>query len=331
MNESKKQLSILIVGVGQELVERFASECGLHIGNAETYDDQASAIEALKGQRHFDLIVTFYSGPATFDSELLRLASSLDHRKDTPVVMLSPQARADFVMGNNKNKTGKRRRKRHGLTNQTKELAASALTDKVGYLQVKDFPNTKLFDNLLTRSYGPHKVIRCKDNELLLVTRGMVEVWHKQHDMLVKKLVIGALFGEMPLLGQTMVVTQAISGEAGAMIAVMNEEQVSQLIEAAPIAIAKQLYPRLAAAEADHYRARFQQVGPRLAALILNLAGKGTSIEGLTQRELGQRIGVLRETASVALADMKAGKLIAIKRKETIILDRKALEELSQM
>jgi CRP-like cAMP-binding protein len=234
-------------------------------------------------------------------------------------------------MGNTKNKTGKRRRKRHGFANQTKALAASALAAKVGYLQVKDFSDAKLFDNLLTRSYGPHKVIRCKDNELLLVTRGVVEVWHQQRDTLVKTLVIGTLFGKMPLLGQTMVVTQAISGEAGAMVAAMNEEQVSQLIKADPIAIARQLYPRLAAAEADHYRARFQQVGPRLAALILNLAGKGTSIEGLTQREMGEKTGVLRETASVALADMKAKKLIAIKRKEIIILDRKALEELSQM
>lgn len=234
-------------------------------------------------------------------------------------------------MGKNKNKIGKQRRKHYGFAPQTKVLAASALADKVGYLQVKDFSNAKLFDNLPTRSYGPHKVIRCKDNELLLVTGGMVEVWHQQHDMLVKKLVSGTLFGEMPLLGQTMVVTQAVSGEAGALVAAMNEEQVSQLIKADPIAIARQLYPRLAAAEADHYRTRFQQVGPKLAALILKLAGKGISVEGLAQRELGEKIGVLRETASVALADMKVKKLIAIKRKETIILDRKALEELSQM
>lgn len=273
----------------------------------------------------------YYSGSAAYEIERLRLARSPDHRKETPVVILSPQARADFVMGKNKNKTSKRRRKRYGFTKQTKALAAFALADKVGYLQVTDFPNTKLFDNLSTQSYGPHKVIRGKHNELLLVTHGLVEVWHKQQDLLVKKLVTGALFGEMPLLGQTMIVTQAIAGEAGATIAVMDEEQVSQLIQADPVAIARKLYPRLAATEADHYRARFQQVGSKMAALILNLAGKDTSIEGLTQRELGEKIGVLRETASVALAEMKARKLIALKRKKAIILDRKALEELSRM
>ena len=108
-----------------------------------------------------------------------------------------------------KNKTGQRGRKRHGLSSQTKALAAFALADKVGYLQVKDFPDASLFDGLPARAYGPHKVIRCKPNELLLVTRGVVEVWHKQHDLLVKQLVTGVLFGEMPLLGQTMIVTHA--------------------------------------------------------------------------------------------------------------------------
>jgi hypothetical protein len=90
MNESKKELSILVVGVGQKLIECFASECGLHISNAETYDHQASAVEALKDQSHFDLIVTLYSGSTVYDREPLCLAGSLDHRKDTPVVMLSP-------------------------------------------------------------------------------------------------------------------------------------------------------------------------------------------------------------------------------------------------
>ena len=230
-----------------------------------------------------------------------------------------------------KNKTGQRGRKRHGLSSQTKALAAFALADKVGYLQVKDFPDASLFDGLPARAYGPHKVIRCKPNELLLVTRGVVEVWHKQHDLLVKQLVTGVLFGEMPLLGQTMIVTHAVSGEAGATVAVMDEERAGQLIQADPLAIAGKLCARLASVEADHYRASFQQVRSRLAALLLNLAGKGASVAGLTQREMGEKIGVLRETASVALAHMKAKKLIALKRKEAIILDREALEELSRM
>jgi CRP-like cAMP-binding protein len=234
-------------------------------------------------------------------------------------------------MRNTKSKSGKRKSKRQGFTKRTVELAKVALAAKIGYLQVEDFPNATIFDNLPTRSFGPHKIIRFRKNELLLVTRGMVEVWHQQQDTKVKELLTGALFGEMPLLGQTMFVTQVIAGNAGASVASINEEQVTQLIKAHPVALARKLYPRLAAAEGDYYRARFQLVVPRLAALLLNLAGEGTIIEGITQRELGEKIGLLRETATVALKEMKAMKLVTIGRMKVNILDRDKLEELSQM
>ena len=234
-------------------------------------------------------------------------------------------------MPNNKSKSGKRKTRRHSFTNRMIELAKVALAAKIGYLRVEDFPGATIFDNLPPHSYGPHKIIRFRKNELLLVTRGMVEVWHKQQDTLVKELLTGTLFGEMPLLGQTMLITQVISGSVGASVASLNEEQVKQLIRAHPITLAGKLYPRLAAAESDYYRARFQQVVPRLSALLLNLAGEGTEIEELTQRELGEKIGLLRETTTVALTEMKALKLIAIGRKRLTILNRDGLEELSRM
>ncbi len=87
-------------------------------------------------------------------------------------------------------------RRKHTLTDQMKALAASALSQKVGYLRVEDFPDAKLFDALPTRSYSPNRIIRCED-ELLLIKRGLVEVWHTHHDLLVKKLMVGTLFGDM--------------------------------------------------------------------------------------------------------------------------------------
>jgi CRP-like cAMP-binding protein len=234
-------------------------------------------------------------------------------------------------MPNNQSKSGKQKKRRHSFTKRMIELARIALAAKIGYLRLEDFPDAAILDNLPAQSHGPHRIIRCRKNELLLVTRGLVEVWHKQQDTMVKELLTGTLFGEMPLLGQTMMVTQAISGSAGATVAAINEEQVTQLIKSNPVALAGKLYPRLAAAETDYYRARFQQVVPRLAALLLNLAGEETVIKGITQRELGEKIGLLRETTTVALAKMKASKLITIGRMNTTILDRKGLEELSRM
>jgi CRP-like cAMP-binding protein len=165
---------------------------------------------------------------------------------------------------------------------------------------------------------------------LLLVTRGLVEVWHTNQDLLVKQLMIGALFGEMPLLGQTMVITQAISGPAGATVAVMNTERVRELIEANALALAETLYPRLASVDAEHYRAVFQAVESRVAALLLELAGDGASVEGLTQRQLGERMALVRETITAAVSSLKARKLIGVDHRRTTIFNRKALEQLSR-
>lgn len=216
------------------------------------------------------------------------------------------------------------------FTEQMKGLAAATLANKVGYLRVEDFPDQRLFDDLPAQSYGPHKVIRCKPNELLLVRRGLVEVWQTHHDLLVKQLVIGTLFGDMPLLGQTMVITRAVAGPAGTMVAVMNIDRVRELIKANALALAEKLYPRLATVYAEHYRAIFQPAESRVAALLLELAGDGSTIEGLTQRQLGERIGLVRETVLMAMASLKAKKLIGVSRRKTLLFDKKALEELSR-
>lgn len=217
------------------------------------------------------------------------------------------------------------------LTDQKKALTALLLSQKVGYLRVEDFPDRKPFDDLPTQGYSPHKIIRCRKNELLLVQRGLVELWHAHHDMLVKKLMIGALFGEMPLIGQTMVITQALAGDAGTIIAMLDEGRVRELIRANPVSLAEKLYPKLAAAEAAHYRVAFQTAASRLAALLLELAGESSTVGKVKQRQISEMSGLVRETVAQILSSMKSEKMIAIERDKTTILDRKALEQLSRM
>jgi CRP-like cAMP-binding protein len=243
--------------------------------------------------------------------------------------MIARKAEASREMS----KRGKPRapgRRKHGLTDQMKALATSALAQKIGYLRVEDFPDAGLFDDLPTQTYSPNRIIRSQD-ELLLVKRGLVEVWHTHHDLLVKKLLVGTLFGDMPLLGQTMVVTQAVSGPAGATIAVMNADRVRELIKANADSMAEMFYPRLASVETEHYRAIYQKADSRVAAILLEIAGEGSTVEGVKQSQLGERIGLVRETVAVVLGSMKADKLITIDRKKTTILDRKALEKLSRL
>ena len=221
-------------------------------------------------------------------------------------------------------------RRKHTLTDHMKALAASALSQKVGYLRVEDFPDAKLFDTLPTQSYSPNRIIRCED-ELLLVKRGLVEVWHTHHDLLVKKLLVGTLFGDMPLLGQTMVVTQAVSGPAGAVVAVLDANRVTKLIKANALPMAEKLYPRLARAEAEHYRTVFKKADSRVAALILELAGDVSTVEGVRQAQLGMELYMMRETVAVVLGSLKADKIIGTDRRKMTILDREALERLSML
>jgi CRP-like cAMP-binding protein len=228
-------------------------------------------------------------------------------------------------------KAGSRHSEASGLTEQMKALAAAALAEKVGYLRRDDFPAARTLDDLPARSYGPHKIIRCPEGELFLVARGLVEVWHPHHDLLIKKLLVGTLFGEMRLLGQTMIVTQAVSGSAGATVAVISTDRAKRLIAANPMALAEKLCPRLAATADEHYRAVFQRAESRVAALLLELAGDGLTVEGFTQRQLGERLGMVRETVVAAIAMMKARRLIAVDRRQTIIIDRRAVEALSRL
>jgi CRP-like cAMP-binding protein len=127
-----------------------------------------------------------------------------------------------------------------------------------------------------------------------------------------------------------MVVTQAVAGDAGVTLAVMDINRVKRLIEANALTLAEKLYPRLAAADVNHYRAIFQPAESRVAARLLELAGNGSTVEGMTQRQLGERIGLVRETVVMVVASLKAKKLIGIDRRKMILFDKKALEELSR-
>lgn len=220
--------------------------------------------------------------------------------------------------------------RKHTLTERTKSLAAFALSRKIGYLRLEDFPDSHIFQILPTQLFNPNRVLRFK-NELLLVKHGQIEIWHTHHDHLVKQLEAGALFGDMPLLGQAMLGTKAISGIQGATVAVMNVEAAKEWIESDPVSIFEKLGNRLAEIETQHYRSRFQLADSRIAALLLEVAGEGSTVLGLTHEEIGERIGLYRETVTITLDAIKMDRLIEIGRKRITILDKRALRELSEL
>jgi CRP-like cAMP-binding protein len=220
--------------------------------------------------------------------------------------------------------------RKHTLTEKTKALAAASLSEKVGYLRLSDLPDAAIFERLPKERFSAHKLIRCKD-ELMLIRRGVVEVWQTQHDTLVKEMRAGAIFGELGLLGQTMLGTKAIVGLEGAEVGVMDAETAREWVKGSAVEIVERLGRRLAEMEARHYRRSFQLVDSRVAAALLESAGEGRSVEGVTHDELARRIGVYRETVTNVLDAMKSERIIEVGRKRLTILDRRALVELSEL
>jgi CRP/FNR family transcriptional regulator, cyclic AMP receptor protein len=220
--------------------------------------------------------------------------------------------------------------RKHSLSEKRKLLAARTLAQKIGYLTINDFSDTKVIEQLPTQTFNPHKIIRCKD-ELLLIKAGRVEIWHTHHDFLVKQLNSGALFGELSLLGQTMLGTKAIAGGQGATVAVMKADAAREWVKADSVSIVERLGDRLTEVEAEHYRSLFQLADSRIAALLLELAGEGSTVEGLTHYDIGEKVSLFRETVTIVLNAMRSDRLIEIGRKRITILDRRALQELSEL
>jgi CRP-like cAMP-binding protein len=219
--------------------------------------------------------------------------------------------------------------KKQGFSKKTKSLAAATLAQKIGYLKTDDFPPS-VFDNIPTQIFNAHKIIRPKD-EMFSVEQGIVEIWHTNHDMLVTKLEVGTLFGDMLLLGQSMYGCQAIAGSGGVTLGVVSLERVDEWVKENPRRILEEIGPRLIRIETEHYRVGFQTTDARLAALLLELTGESSMIAGYGHEELSQRLGVYRETVTMTMRAMKESRLIEIGRKRITILDKRALQELSEL
>jgi hypothetical protein len=62
--------------------------------------------------------------------------------------------------------------------------------------------------------------------------------------------------------------------------------------------ILEEIGPRLVFVEAEHYRTIFQTIEHRLSALLLELAGESSVVEGYTQDDFAQQLGSYRETVT---------------------------------
>ena len=221
-------------------------------------------------------------------------------------------------------KTGRRK---HFLSEKTKILSAKALAQKIGYLKTTDFPFN--YDSLPRLNFSPGRPIKSKDN-LYVVKSGSVTLRHVRHKYFIKDITPGYLFGNLPLLGQTMALTESLAGKEGVVVGVLDIPAAKRLIDTNPITVLELLGSRLAGVEVEHYRSRFQSADSRLAAFLLELS-ESNKLEGFTHTDLGDLMGMYRETISNTLSVIQEDNMIQISRMKITILDKQALQELSEL
>lgn len=173
---------------------------------------------------------------------------------------------------------------------------------------------------------------------LFLLKKGRVQLYRISPNG--KKLVVatlgpGAIFGEMSLVGQGMHNTFAEAVDE-CLLCVMSRADVERLMREKPqvaYRFVESLGERVSRLESRLEETAFKSIPSRLASLLLRLAddqADNDRVKGYTHQDLGEILGTYRETITQTLNDFKADGLVEIGRKRIGIVDRDALEELSE-
>jgi CRP/FNR family transcriptional regulator, cyclic AMP receptor protein len=181
-----------------------------------------------------------------------------------------------------------------------------------------------------------------EDERLYIVKRGRVRLYRLTPDgkqLTLDILDKGRIVGRMSWLGQEL---NAVYAEAieDAVICSFTPQELRRLIERFPgigLNLIRYLSDRLAASEREREVMAFRSVEQRLAARLLELAGRfGRSMEGgiaidarLTQQELADMIGTSRETLAATISSLREREVLEMQDQRVLIRDPDRLRALS--
>ncbi|HXI93433.1 MAG TPA: response regulator [Blastocatellia bacterium] len=81
--------SIFIAEGTRSVARLFAAVFAHHNWKVTSVSDGIGADEALRGSEHYDVVLVSYEVPGMNGVELIKLVRALEHRKHTPVVMVT--------------------------------------------------------------------------------------------------------------------------------------------------------------------------------------------------------------------------------------------------
>jgi CRP-like cAMP-binding protein len=275
----------------------------------------------------------------------LKMSADKDLDSDNPPVTEDdwPSGPVHIIDGSKKGSKTRRKRRTKGPSDKIRSLAAISLANKVGYLKLSDLTGgeNRAVEAALERL--PKKNFKAGENVYSSSQRGQVACLVRSgkvnivrtsatgRDLPIKTVEAGTIFGDLPALGQSMFGAKAIAAEA-AKVSYISAGDFDKLAAASPSVaanIAKRLGERLVAAEKRHEQSAFQPVTARIAMMLLEGAGSGNEVTGLTHQQIAERLGVYRETVTHAIAELKGDKLIKVGRKRLTVLDKNALRKLA--
>ena len=135
-----------------------------------------------------------------------------------------------------------------------------------------------------------------------------------------------SVFGEMACIGQAMYECFA-EATADSVICTLTRSDVQRLILGYPqfaLRLIETIGRRVVQAERQLEALAFKTVVPRLADFLRRESRDGV-IQGLSHQDIGERLGVHRETATCALNELRAAGLVEIGRRMIRVLDDERL------
>jgi CRP-like cAMP-binding protein len=234
---------------------------------------------------------------------------------------------------------------------QPPEEKAIAISDKASFLAQSDLFRHLTMAEIQTLEHTVN-VITCAAGRILyrpgetgsllfLLKSGRVQLYHLSTDgrkLITATLAVGACFGEISFIGQCPQNSFAETIEP-ASLCVISRNDVEQLLDRYPTIARSLLYivgQHFVQLENQLINTTFRDSHARVATLLLQLAHStqkhGTdcdtiTITGFSHEELAERLGVYRETVTIALRELKDAGAIELGRKHITIRNLTILEQ----
>ncbi|MBV9209566.1 MAG: Crp/Fnr family transcriptional regulator [Acidobacteria bacterium] len=161
---------------------------------------------------------------------------------------------------------------------------------------------------------------------LFLLRPGAVQIYRMSAEgrkLVIAHLLPYAFFGAMSCIGQGMYDAYAEAIEDCEVI-MMNCADLERLLISKPrvaLRILEAFGKRVIEAEQQLEDIAFKGLVARLASLLLREADENGEVRGLSHRDIAERLGIYRETATNGLKELKAAGIISIARKRIHITD----------